>query len=345
MNFKGILVLLTALIISVFLYSCKTSSTGPDSNNTNPDIVAPDIYPINQMAVWNKDMIYTIPTMLFYRIDSNYKVIEKSGFGDQYGNYIPVMSGSRWNFIEINDTGTKLLLVSSKYSDVSAGSLYEFDIPSKTLTLLKDSSNFISSAKYFRGTDSRIIYYKYGWPIGNKAGYYILDKSSGKDTLVLSHIAKNGTSETLNCFDLHPNNQTLVFAISQTENNDRRAPKLGLYNFGSNKIDTLPVAFDFYAIKIGLWLRFNSTGSKILYCSFPKGIYGDATFDDSQVGIIEFPSLNRKVLNVNTNSPWTSVQLAPRWGSGDRTIIYDSGKLSNEGVVGRRHIYILKNIK
>ncbi|MDP4115365.1 MAG: hypothetical protein Q8903_04485, partial [Bacteroidota bacterium] len=252
MNFKGILVLIIALAISVFLYSCKTSSTGPDdrpsdSYKTNPDIVAPDIFPVNQMAVWNKDMIYTIPSMLFYRIDSNYKVIEKSGFGNQYGNYIPVMSGSRWNFIEINETGTKLLLVSSKYSDVSAGSLYEFDIPSKTLTLLKDSSHLISSAKYFRGTDSRIIYYKYGWPIGNKAGYYILDKSSGKDTLVLSHIAKNGPSEMLNCFDLHPNNQTLVFAISQTENYDLRAPKLGLYNFGSNKIDTLPVAFDFYA--------------------------------------------------------------------------------------------------
>ncbi len=159
---------------------------------------------------------------------------------------------------------------------------------------------------------------------------------ANKDTLLFPYISPGGIAELVNGFDLHPDNEKILVPLCQSTLLNSKPPKLGVYNFGSDKIDTLSLEFNFSFVRIGIWVRYNEDGSKILYCVYPKGAYGDTTNDDSEVGIIEYPSLNKRILDVNTNKGNTckSVQLAPNWVDDYQSIVYGSGILVNNGAAG-----------
>jgi hypothetical protein len=326
----------------IILFYCDQPTKWNDE--INKDIVLIKDMPFMHMAVWRNNKLFSIKIPNEMTLNDEYAVESDSVY--EFLKDTTITSGYNYKFIEANEQGTKVLYAKSIYRDVSAGSLYELDLESKEYTLLIESSYNVSSAVYWHGDDSRLVYYRYGNPIGHNPGYYLYDKNTKQSELLFEHIAPCGPSEMLNGFDLHPNNNVLLIPAVQAPPLSNKSPKIIKYNINKKTIDTLSVNFDLSNRRIGLWLRYNSDASRILYCNFPRGSFTSTTNDDSEVGIIELPSQDRKILDVNTNSKDTykSVQIAPNWSPDYKHIVYGSGPLSIEGARGRYSLYILKNV-
>ncbi|MEP0971274.1 MAG: hypothetical protein ABJH91_05230, partial [Balneola sp.] len=213
--------------------------------------------------------------------------------------------------------------------------------------LLRDSTYNISTAVYFHEDDSKLVYYSYGNENGLEAGYYLHDKTTtNSDNLLLAHRAEIGPSETLNGFDLSPDNTKLLYPnIRASFTDGPQTPQIIEYDLQTQQADTFKVPFDLSFIRIGLWLRYSPDGSRILYCQFPLNPFGTAN-DDSEIGIIELPSRTKRILDVNTNPSGTqrSVQVAPTWSPDGQHIIYGSGELVPRGSAAFYSLYLLKNI-
>lgn len=216
----------------------------------------------------------------------------------------------------------------------------------KHIFFLRDSTYNISSAVYWHGDDNRIIYYSYGNEQGLEAGYYLLDKTTGEDSLLYAHRSPLGAGEMLNGFDLSPDNRKLLIPDIRASWEEPRTPQIIEYDLHTRQVDTLHIAFDLSFVRIGLWLRYSPDGSKILYCNFPFGSFTPLTNDDSEVGIIEGATRQKRVLDVNTHAGYRSVQLAPTWSPDGRHIIYGSAPLvMPSGFKGTYSLYVLKNIE
>jgi len=334
----------------VFLVTCKGPTKPPD-DRINPNIIKvaaawnpedPRNKYISEyrMADWRGNRLITfVPFLQIFTLGPDLKPVSDTLFIDD-------KFAKNWKYWEANSTGDRILLVKSSYIDVSSGALYEYDLNTGEFILLRDSTYNVSSAVYWHGDENKIVYYRYGNPIGKDAGYYIYYKNSQKDSLILEYISPSGPGEMLNGFDLHPQNTDLLIPAVQATSLVGAPPILLKYNLINKKIDTLKVKFNYSFVRIGLWVRYNYDGSKILYCNYPDGIYEDTTNDDSEMGIIYLPSLRRKILDVNTYPKGTrrSIQQAPKWSPDGRHIVYGSGRLSNDGGRGTFSLYILKNV-
>ncbi|MEJ2657335.1 MAG: hypothetical protein P8012_09055 [Desulfobacterales bacterium] len=336
--------------ILILFLACK-DSTKPGDNSINPNIIEvaaawdpnnPNNNYINQyrMADWRDNRLLSfVPFPQIFTLGADlHPVSDTLSIDDKYVR--------NWKYWEANAAGDRLLVVKSNYIDVSSGALYEFNVNTGDFLLLRDSTYNVSSAVYWHGDENKIVYYRYGNPVGNGAGYYLFDITTQTDSLILSYVAPYRGKEMLNGFDLHPtNNQILIGAVQATQLVGA-PPILIRYHLDTQVMDTLVTDFNYSFNRTGLWVRYNSDGTKILYCNFPRGIFTSTTNDDSEVGIIYLPSLQRKILDVNTNPEGTrrSVQFAPKWSPDDRHIVYVSGPLSIEGARGLFSLYILKNV-
>ncbi len=347
MKFIGFL--LTTFVLIVFL-ACD-NPTKPGDNSINPNIIQvaaawdpnnPYGNYINQyiMADWRGNRLLSfVPFLQIFTLGADLHPVSDTLFIDD--KYF-----KNWKYWEANATGDRLLVVKSNYIDISSGALYEFNVKTGEFLLLRDSTYNVSSAVYWHGDENKIVYYRYGNPFGNGAGYYIYDISIKKDSLILPYATPYPGKEMLNGFDLHPNNKELLIGAVQATQLVGAPPILIRYHLDTQLIDTLVTNFNYSFNRTGLWVRYNSDGTKILYCNFPRGIFTSTTNDDSEVGIIYLPSLQRKILDVNTNGKETkrSVQFAPKWSPDDRHIVYVSAPLSIEGARGLFSLYILKNV-
>ncbi len=114
-SLKKLVVAFIFILNSLVLNSCDDN---PSDNNCdiNPSIVELDIPAFNYfIAVMNENEIYTVAPPKHFIINNSYEIIES--------NELPIPWGN-WTYIEINDNGTKLLLVKSLYYDVSGGGLF-----------------------------------------------------------------------------------------------------------------------------------------------------------------------------------------------------------------------------
>ena len=339
--------LFIVLVLLLLFYACK-GPTKPPEYNINPNIIQvaaawdQDSKKIKRykMADWRGNrLISFVPFPQIFTLGADLLPVSDTLFIDD--KYV-----KSWKYWEANAAGDRLLVVKSNYTDVSSGALYEFDVNTGELQLLRDSVYNVSSAVYWHGDENKIVYYRYGDPVGNGAGYYIFDKLQQKDSLIFAYMSPSRPDEMLNGFDLHPDNKQLIIGAVQATRLVGAPPILIRYHLDTQVIDTLFTDFNYSFDRIGLWVRYNSDGTKILYCNYPYNVYGYTTNDDSEVGIIYLPSLKREILDVNTNAEGTgrSVQLAPKWSPDNRHIVYGSGELSIEGAVGVFSLYILKNV-
>lgn len=296
----------------------------------------------NRMGVWLDDKICSVSPLRFIYINQNFeRILDSVLVADETifpypGVYLFL------TYIALNKPRNKLLMVGSYYEDVSLGSLWEFDLVKNEIKLLRDSTYSVSSAVYFADDDNRCIYYSYGNPIGTNAGYYELDMTTGQDTLIFPYYSAIGPSEQINGFDLHPGGEILLIPVVQ----EAHIPQLVQYNMTTKTLDTLGVDFDLSLNRICLWVRYNSTGNQILYSNYPRFILGrgGAPDNDSDIGIIEIPSLVNRILDVNTNPGYRSMSVFPNWSPDDRHIVYGSGNVTVEGWRGDYDLFILKNV-
>jgi len=292
-----------------------------------------------KVAIIRNGNIYSIPNLNRTTIDQNNTVLE-------YKNLKKKLNNDNWLYINGNEDGSKLLLVRSRFSDVCAGSLYEFNSQTEEYTKLLDSTNYISSAKYLNGDDTKLIFYKYGNLNNQGSGYYSLDLLTKKEELLYSYVSKPSLAEMVNAFDIHPSNKKLLICLTQGSRFEIKPPILGVYDITNKKLDTLNVSFDETNRRSSLWLKYNSKGTKILYSYFPRGAYSYTTNGTSEAGIIEINTLQKNILDLNTgrNNQEGSVQISVEWDKTEERIIFCSAPVSVEGALGTSKLYILKQI-
>ena len=341
---------LTLIISIVFLSgACRKGPTDSDGYTINPNIKELKSFAANgsnnyYMAVWGGNNIYAVKMLEQFTIDNTYGVthdtvlIRPELHLDEY---------VYWTYIDANNSGSKLLLVKSKYSDVSCGALYEYDVPTGQLKLLFDSTNNISSARYYHKNEDEVVFYSYGDNSFKKAGYYMFNKSTQQDSLLFPYLSSAGLAELVNGFDIHPNGEELLISISRSTRFSGNSPRLGIVSLKSQVIDTLNIEFDYSANRTSLWIRYNHDASKILYSCFPRGSYSTTVSDNSEVGIIDVATLNKIILDVNTQAGayHESIQLAPSWSPDEQAIVFGSGDITIEGALGRRKLYILTKLE
>lgn len=334
------------VLLLVAHISCNDGPTDPHKYPINPYLKEIKFSNPNKsgnfyMAVWKGNTIFSVLPLAKFNIDNDFNLVKDTILEAN-------ISSKSWSYIDANISGSKLLLVEMYFGGVSAGALYEYDVPTGQLQLLYDNSYNIASARYNPNDEDKIIYYTSGKNPDKSSGYYQLDKTSQQDTLIFSYSSTAGVWETLHGFDIHPNGDTLLVPISLAigQFDHSRPPKLGIASLKTQKFDTLDIDFDVSFLRSGLWVRYNHDGSKILYCCFPFNAYGFVTNDNSEVGIIESATLTKTILDVNTNSEseYGSVQLAPNWSPDENAIVFGSGQVIYTGQAGTRHLYILTKI-
>ncbi|MEX1160069.1 MAG: hypothetical protein WEA79_04400 [Balneolaceae bacterium] len=263
-----------------------------------------------------------------------------------FETYRPLLGGKTFTYQSAVNSSEHSLIVRSGYSHKSIGRLYEYDPVQNLFSLVKDSAYHVSSAVYWHGEENKLVYYSYGNDQGLQAGYYLHDKITGADSLLLGHLSSYGSEEMLNGFDLSPDNQKLLIPNVRVEGYELLTPQIIEYTLATQQADTFDTEFDISFARIGLWLRYSPDGGRILYCNYPWGAVGSNTNDDSEMGIIELPSRHKRILDTNTNEAYTkrSIQLAPTWSANGQHIIYPSGSLHNRGQKGTYSLYILQNV-
>jgi hypothetical protein len=281
-------------------------------------------------GIWRNNTIYCISPFREITVNSNFEVIRDT----------ILELFKRYKFLAPNKTGDSMLIVKSIYPDVSVGALVLRDNVTGAVTELRDSSFEIGSARFLKG-GNKCIYYSYGNPGKSvPAGYYRLDIGTGADSFLLPFDSEVGTTEVIHGFDVSPDDRKLIIPMSHFSG----YPKMGSYDLETGILETLKVDF----IHQYLWLRYNSTGSKILYSNHPYGAVAGTANDTSEVGIIDIASMSKQILNVNVSAPYPSISLFPDWSSDDEHIVYGNAPgpmIEPLGSVGYFSLYLLTNVR
>lgn len=189
--------------IFIFLLSCGTE---PDNgvNEINPNIVKIVDCCVRSDAKYfegdhfmgqliNNVVIYSLNKALIRtEIDEEFNLVDV-----EFEEFVPRFDGKPSNFFHMNSDYSKTLLVKSQFTTFSSGELAEANLVNETFKLLKDSTYNISSAVYWHGDNSKLVYYSYGNDNGLEAGYYLHNKATDTDSLLLAHRSPWGLRKCL----------------------------------------------------------------------------------------------------------------------------------------------------
>jgi hypothetical protein len=349
------LLLLPAVMGLVFL-SCSNTTDDNDGGangkvKINPNIVKIKDCCVDRFFLGDLTMGYLRNQKIYsawygyLRITDSFAVVADSNVRPTISGGIT--SGHLTYMSDFARSSDAFLVVISSYRNVSVGWLCDYGIAANTIIPIKDTTYSISSALYWHGDDSRLIYYSYGNDTGLAPGYYLYNKTTNQDSLLFPHRSAMGPSEMLNGFDLSPDNRKLLIPNVRSSWQQNQTPQIIEYDLWTQQADTFATEFDFSLARLGLWLRYSPDGTRILYCNFPLGSFTETTNDNSEVGIIEIPSRTKRILDVNTQDccGGQSVQVAPTWTPDGNNIIYGSGPVFfPSGAKGFFSLYVLRNI-
>ncbi len=325
-------------IITMFLLAGCSDDGPTGGGDANPDIVLikdhssdPMFQGDYRMGVQVGDIIYYARPFGLCHVDADFHVIWDSMSRDR--------ETWRYLYITVNFSGSRLLVVKSRYWDVSVGSLHEMDLKTGIMNEIRDSSFSVSSAKYLSDGVS-FVYYSYAHPKhGYVAGYFLSTGSEGVDSLLLSANSEVGPTEVVHGFDVGRSDRVLLIPVHR---NDITA-KLVEFDLYAKSYHTLPGVFPNQFV----WARYNATGDKILYSSYPRGIGGYTTYTDTEVGILDRTTGSKQILNVNTNPSHLSVSIFPNWSDGYKAILYGNTwgpMIEPPGSIGNYSLYALKHL-
>lgn len=351
---------ISALLLVVLFPACN-GPTGPEDPPEPPDTTAinEDIVQVADCCIngrsayyimgdWTGDRIYATKFPRVFQLNDSLQSVRDSRPFVFDGDGRPI------NYMELSEDGTRLLIVGSFYADVSVGSLHEYDvqnggrpIPSE-VPVLRDSSYAVSSAVYLPGSEGeKVVYYSYGsMPESNEngptPGYYLLDTTTGEDSLLVEHASPAGTEEIFNGFDVSPDGQTLLYPLQYTNIGRFKPPNVLAYDMETGTRDTLEVEFESQFV----WLRYGSEGQQVLYGTYPFGALGytDSGRSD-RIGIIELSTMEKRVLETDPAPEAPSLDLFPRWSPSGRHIVYSSAPVAMpRGAIDNNSLYVLKNV-
>lgn len=340
--------LILVLIVSILFSSCKNDdAVGP--GKINPEIVTimSSYNPEKPLTGGNYLVSIFIDSRNILSLAPPHIISLNSDLSvnkDTLLQNLMIDGSFRYLFANKSPLSEKILLVFSQYSNVSCGSLYEYDLQSSKLSLIKDSTFNISSAVYFKTKPNECIYYSYGNPSYNiEAGYYELNTITKEEKLLMSHMSGleyYALAEFSNGFDLSPDDKRMIFPI----HNARQAAHAAFFDITTKQIDTLKFNFPGQFV----WFRFSHSGTKLLYNSYPYGMASRNVNGYSDLGIIDLSDLSSRVLDVNTKAGWTSISMCPDWSPDDKSILFGSGPgptVEPPGAVGFFSAYIIRNVQ
>jgi dipeptidyl aminopeptidase/acylaminoacyl peptidase len=288
-----------------------------------------------QNAVWTDKYLVATYAIRYIKLTKDFIVEEDAKIGNSsLIEYYPFT-------MSLNRSKNKILYVVSKYNTESSGRLFEMDLSNYGLRKVIDSTENISSAVYLGGSDSVIVYYSLGNPIGTNAGYYKYNTYTQEKELLLSHYSNLGEDEIVNGFDISPDGKTMLVPIVK----NYTPPMIARYDIESRKmIDT------FYSFtnrnKDLLWMRYNNDGSKILYSNYGQRAFSVGPSWESDVGILRMK--DKKVTEVivkPTDTKWKDwTAPCPNWSPDCKHIVYGMTTVAETGAVGRYSLYIKTNV-
>lgn len=326
-----------AIVSIALLAGC--SDNGPTGNgDIDPNIVLIKDRDANPFFKGDYRMGVQVGEILCYtrplgmcHVDASFRVTQDS--------LLLIPESWKFLYITMNKDGNKLLAVKSNYNDVSFGSLHEVNLKTGFMNEILDSSYSVSSAKYLSDGVS-YIYYSYAHPKhGNVGGYFLSTGSGGVDSLLLPAASEVGPAEVVHGFDISSSELALLIPVHRKDT----TATLVEIDLRSKSYDTLPYAFPNQFI----WARYNATGDKILYSSYPWGIGGHTSCCRTEVGILSRSTGAKQILDVNTNPGFQSVSIFPNWSDGDLAILYGNAwgpMIEPPGTIGNYSLYALTSI-
>lgn len=331
--------LLVLISLCCCLSACSSNTDAPVSKD---DILAiPDTWDNGlltgnfQMGVWAPGRIYYTFPLSSIAINDRFELSDETH--ELY---------SSPSFISVSRDGQKMFYVNTLFSDISMGSLHIRNLLSGEDEVLLDSTKLVSSARYVGNTND-IVYYSYGSfnsntnPLPGDAGYYIKRPGVTKDSLLLQHFSEAGPNELLNGFDITPDGKTLYYTLTFKN----KAPQIVRVDLQISKRDTLPIVFDLNYDRRCLWLQLNSTATKLLYGVYPDNAWQTEVTDNSEVGVIDLPSLHKKEIRMQSPLRFSNfMALFPSWSPDDKHIVFGGGPISSDGTVGLYSLFVLKNV-
>lgn len=266
-------------------------------------------------TLWCKNFLLSTYPLKYIKIDSSFKFLEDSS----------VCKGSNPECtpltMSMNKARNKVLYVVSKFRTKSMGALVEKDLYNNQVKEIINSSENISSAVYFGGTDSIIVYYSLGKPEGVNAGYFKMDLKTNKRVLIFDIYSDLGSDEIVNGFDVSPDGNTLLVP----EVFSKTTPKILMVEMSTGQVRWVQeLSLDVNRELELLWMRYNNDGTEVLYSIYSRGLLGNGPKVSSKLGVIKLETMEDKLLQFKPEDASTGAWVAPfpNWSPDNKHIIY-----------------------
>ena len=232
-------------------------------------------------TLWCKNFLLSTYPLKYIKIDSSFKFLEDSS----------VCKGSNPECtpltMSMNKARNKVLYVVSKFRTKSMGALVEKDLYNNQVKEIINSSENISSAVYFGGTDSIIVYYSLGKPEGVNAGYFKMDLKTNKRVLIFDIYSDLGSDEIVNGFDVSPDGNTLLVP----EVFSKTTPKILMVEMSTGQVRWVQeLSLDVNRELELLCMRYNNDGTEVLYSIYSRGVLGNGPNVSSKLGCLLYTS-------------------------------------------------------
>jgi len=323
-------VLLSVCLLFVVL-SCSPV-TDPSEYYAHPNIMEAYKYGDGEFYVWVGNKFYVAPN-LHQATTSNtgnkLNIISYTGIGSSLLHFVdsahPPYYGDTPVYITKGKDTNSLLFTTYCLESPAYSALGELDIPSLKMNFYLDSSYVVSSAVYMPNSTQYVYFYTFGSP-KIKAGYYLYNKATNKYSLIFNYASNMlARDEYVHGFDISPDGKKLLSAVSMKG----ELPVIVEYDLSTKMRDTIKINFERMSGGQFTWLRYNSDGSKILYCCYPENAYAGWARVTNEVGVYDKQRNRKTILPVNTDTRYGSVNVSPVWSSDDKHILYGSGRCAN----------------
>ncbi|GHU95524.1 hypothetical protein FACS1894156_5250 [Bacteroidia bacterium] len=293
---------------------CTDCDCGAIPWKINPNIVNlqkqyPQKFYLNHRALWLNDSTLFAVSYPFARI-----VINKDFLIARYEKISDEFCGD----IAFNPANDRIILSTFKEYDLNTCKIEEID------------TFEVASAMYYKGNDTII----YGTSLGE---YYMYNRYTKESEYICSGTYRKIESlYSMNGFDIHPQQNKLLISVDGKD----KTVLMVEYDMDIKQADTLDILFP---TESAVWFRYNKTGDKILYAV----CVDKHSFVDSEIGIIDIVTMQKRVLDVNTSTiVYGSVNINPEWSPDERHIVYTSYRyaLCFGGLSDVPDLCILKNI-
>ena len=302
----------------------------------NENIIAlPESLSLNN-ALWINDSTIFYP-LGYYTITDNFNQIADHIITRKFYERVVMQD-------HIDD---KILWVYNR--PISGGSsqlvLNEYSRTTGETTAICDDER-ITGARYYRDSE-HIIYHMYSRTEENQmlSGFYLYDRGSNTKEILLLDTNSPPSRDWTNVrgFDIHPEENKLLTLGSNYN--------LIEYNIDLKQIDTLDISFPARktgGVPLHLWLRYNNSGNRVLYSHYNYATNNE--WGESEVGILNMLTNEKRILDVNTNTKGKSVNIFPDWSPDNRHIVYGSGAIDHKYFTKTTplppmpELFILKNV-